>query len=128
MEKGTIVKVIEQEAVERRNRALILRNPCGFIHRSLSPPANVSSICFVNPFSTLSVTATSKLLVCIISSDVHDSLPPIGGESNSGSTRRCRWETESLGRTTTIESFVFGIGIGSEITVKHSEWWAGWCR
>jgi len=49
--------------------------------------------------------------MCVVTSYVHDSLPPIGGESKSGSTRSCRWEAESSGRTTTIECFVFAIGM-----------------
>ena len=88
-----------------------------YISLTLSPPASVSSTCFVNSLSIRSATATSELLVellvCIMSSYVHDSLPPIGGESNSGSTRSCRWEAESTGRAASIKCFVFGIGIGT---------------
>jgi len=36
------------------------------------------------------LTPTSELLVFSFSPYAHDSLPPIGGESNSGSTRSCR--------------------------------------
>ena len=90
--------------------------------------AHIVPTCFVNSLSICSATATSELLVCVISSCVHDLLPPIGGGNNSGSTRSCRWEGESSGRKTIIEPFVFGIGIGTKIAVRHSEWWAGWCR
>ena len=129
MEKVVTATVMGQEMVERRNRALIFCGLCGFIYilLALSPPASTPSTCFVTSLRICLVTATPELLVCITSSYVHDSLPPIGGESNSGSTRSFHWEAESSGRTT-IECFVFGIGIGIEIAVRHSEWWAGWCR
>jgi len=52
----------------------------------------------------------------------NDAPSPIGGESNSGSARSCHWEAESSGRTTIIECFVFGVGIGTEIAVRLSEW------
>jgi len=53
--------------------------------------------CFVNSLGICSVMVTSELLMCVISSYVHDSLTSIGGESNSGSTRSCHWEAESSG-------------------------------
>jgi len=100
-----------------------LRSLWFYISLTLSLPASVFFTCFVNSLST----AASELLVCIISSYVRDSQSPIGGESNLGSTRSCRWEAESSGRTTIIECCVFGIGIGTEIAVRRSEWWAGCC-
>ena len=45
-----------------------------YISLTLSPPTSVSSTCFVNSLSICSVTATSELLVCVVSSYVHDSL------------------------------------------------------
>ena len=58
-----------------------------------------------------------------------NSLPPVGGGNSSGTEGSCRWEAESSGRTTmSIECFVFGVGIGTEMAVWHSEWLAGWCR
>jgi len=60
-----------------------------------------------------SVTAISELLVFTISSDVHDSLSPIGWGSNSGLTRSCCREAESAGRAVSIKCFVFRIGIST---------------
>ena len=110
MEKVVIVTVIGQEMVERRNRALISATFVVLYIAHLVP----TCLCLLHMLGQFcSVTAISELLVCIISSYVHDSLPPIGGGSNSGLTRSCRREAESAGRAVSIKCIIFGIGIGT---------------
>jgi hypothetical protein len=52
-------------------------------------------------------------------------LPPIDGESNSDRKGVAAGKLNFRVNNDIIECFV---GIGTEIAVRHSEWWAGWRR
>jgi len=97
--ENVIVTVIGQKMVGRRNPALISATFVVLYIAHLVP----TCLCLLHMLRQFcSVAAISELLVFTISSDVHDSLSPIGGGSNSGLTRSCRWEAQSAGRAVSV--------------------------
>jgi len=90
--EDVIVTVIGQKMVERRYPVLI-STTFVVVYIAHLVPTCLCLLLMLRQFC--SVTAISELLVFTISSDVHDSLSPTGGGSNSGLTRSCHWEAKS---------------------------------